>query len=225
MKKVEIQHERCECGCICGLGAACTMGDDCECECHEADALTCYEIVFCCKQIKPLVDISCLGGMTRNQLFGWINHESEFTAAQKKTLCDLFFLRASEAPKHIQLPRDTKVPQNIATQIGNVQPIKVRTKALHTGSVDRHVETDFHKVIAIAKKTIVKQPLSQPPAKAKAVMEKQCQLVINWMRNKPHPKVVKAKKPPAAKPKKPRAKGKKLPAKKKTQPKKKPCVT
>ena len=114
--------EICDCGCFCGLMHNCSQGPDCDCECHTSDTLSCYEIIVCCKQIVPRMRVADVAGASRNALYSWFNHESEFTAAQKNKIVDLFTVRSGARKTNAA---DFIVPTNISQLVGNVQPINV----------------------------------------------------------------------------------------------------
>lgn len=198
--------EICECGCACGLMEHCSVGADCDCECHESDTLSCYEIVVCCKQIVPGMRVADVAGMSRNALFGWLNHESEFTAAQKEKISDLFNLRSRVRKTNAA---DFVVPTNIAQLVGNVQPVNV------THQRAKHDPFGTHHIV-LQKVAAGKKPAGKKPAAKKT--------------NAPPVRKTIAKKPNAGKPPKKAPPAKKPPSpakktiKKKPAPKKKACV-
>jgi hypothetical protein len=63
--------------CVCGF-----CPRSCGCDCHRSDSLSCTDIVDCIKSTDDTTTVSTFAGMSRNDLFRWI--DNTFTKTQQR---------------------------------------------------------------------------------------------------------------------------------------------
>lgn len=107
----------CECGCICGVCPK--TEDECDCECHEADMLSCTEIVACVKNLDPTVDVASFAGMNRNMLFKWIT-QTWLSRHNEDDLSD-FFRILGRRRKCKPVANYLFVPSNIGVLLSGIK--------------------------------------------------------------------------------------------------------